>query len=31
LVDRYGISVFRSFPYSRLITGFVTRLTRRCH
>ena len=31
LVDHYGISVFRSFPYSRLITGFVTRLTRRCH
>ena len=31
LVDRYGISVFRSFPYSRLITRFVTSLTRRCH
>ena len=37
-VDRYGISVsqmttcrntFRSFPHSRLITGCVTRLTRR--
>ena len=37
-VDRYGISVsqmttcrstFRSFPHSWLITGFVTRLTRR--
>jgi hypothetical protein len=41
LVDRYGISVTndhgyvplvntsQSFPHSRLITGFVTRLTRR--
>ena len=34
LVDRYGISVSqittsRSFPHSRPITGFVTRLTRR--
>ena len=36
LVGRYGISVSplvvntsRSFPHSRLITGFVTRITRR--
>jgi hypothetical protein len=29
LVDLYGIYVSRSFPYSRFITGFVTRLTRR--
>ena len=33
-MNRYGISVsqmntFRSFPHSRLITGFTTRLTRR--